>query len=160
MKTIRLFLFSFASAYIFSSFLVGCDTEDSYYSGNLIVYNYTNPGCTNKTLSGYSVNIEPETIRLKYINDGSRLEVVHLNARHSTSGKISIEASVDNMNIFINEKDNATSTEDCDCTYNLSYELPLKTFGSYTITINNSEKFTFDFNCNTNTVFTLINDSF
>jgi hypothetical protein len=152
MKTRRLFLLSFASAYIFLFVFVGCDKEDSYYSGNLIVYNYINPGCTNKTSSGYSENKEQETIHLKYINDGSRLEVVHLNARHGSSGKISVEASLDNMNITINEKDNTTSTEDRNYTYDLSYELPLKEFGSYTITINNSKTHKFDFNCNTNTV--------
>ena len=143
------------------SFFAACDSDyddGEIYSGNLIVYNYINPGCANKALSVYIENEiqeqKKETLKLRAIDGGTRLEITHNNVSYNCMGKIAIEASINDMDIFINEKDTDLSAN-CFCTYNLSYEIPLSTFGKYTIKINESKTYSFDYNHNTNITVTV-----
>ena len=153
MKSFRLFIFS--GIFMALSFFTGCDsdyTEGEIYSGNLIVYNYINTGCANKTLSANIENEkqeqEVETIILKAIDNGTRLEVKHNNATYYRTGEIIIEASIDETDIFINEKEADINTDNV-CKYNLSYEIPVSAFGKYTIKINDGKPYIFDYNLNT-----------
>ena len=153
MKSFSLFIFS--GIFIALSFFAGCDsdyTEEEIYSGNLIVYNYINSGCANKILSANieneSQNHEVETIMLKAIDNGTRLEIKHNNARYFRSGEIIIEASIHETDIFIKEKETNISSDEI-CRYNLTYEIPLTACGQYTIKINDGKSYKFDYSLNT-----------
>ena len=153
MKSFRLFLF--LGIFMALSLFAGCDsdyTEEEIYSGNLIVYNYINPGCANKILSANieneSQNHEVETIMLKAIDNGTRLEIKHNNARHYRTGEIIIEASIHETNIFIKEKGANISSDEI-CNYSLTYEIPLTAYGQYTIKINDGKSYKFDYSLNT-----------
>ena len=162
MKSLRLFLFS--GIYIALSFFTGCDsdyTEGEIYSGNLIVYNYTNTGCANKTISANIENEkqeqEVETIMLKAIDNGTRLEIKHNNATYYRTGEIIIEASIDETDIFIDEKEANISSDEI-CKYSLTYEIPLTAYGQYTIKINDGKSYAFDYRLNTEVIINIGTD--
>ena len=162
MKSFRLFLYS--GAFIILSFLAGCDSDyagEEIYCGNLIVYNYINTGCSNKILSAdiedKTQEQKTETLSFKTIDNGTRLEIKHNNASYYRTGEILIEASIDDMDIFINEKEASISGNDV-CKYSLTYEIPLSVFGKYTIKINDGKSYTLDYNLYTDVTIDIVAD--
>lgn len=158
MKTYRFILLAGIAAIL--SVLIGCSDEndENTYSGNLIVYNYINSGCTNKSIMPESSLVNQlqeqqyETIRLTTV-ENNKLQIEHKYVQFNCAAKLEIEASIDNSMIYITERDTAYSSANCMCPYNLSYEVSLPGHGEYILILNEEIVLKFTYNYNTDTTF-------